>query len=90
MFAADKVTTPLLIMHDKEDSNVPFSQEGEWFSALNHLGRKVWLLSYAGESHTIKQLNNQLDYSNKLAAFFDHFLKGYPVPEWMDTNQLAR
>ncbi len=83
IFYAEKVTTPLLIMHNRQDSRVPFSQALEWFDALSSLHKKVWLLSYTGEGHTLDNDKNQEDYSKKLGEFFDHFLKGAPVPEWM-------
>lgn len=80
---ADKVLTPLLIMHNKDDAAVPWSQGLEWFMALRRLGKKVWMLQYDHEGHTMGYEKNEMDYSKRLAQFFDHFLKGKPMPKWM-------
>jgi dienelactone hydrolase len=83
-FMADKVTTPILILHNIGDHIVQFDQGLEWFNALTRLGKKVWMLSYNGEGHTIENEKNQLDYSIRLGQFFDHFLKGMSAPKWME------
>ena len=44
IFAADKVTTPLLIMHNDADGAVPWYQGIEYFTALRRLNKKVWML----------------------------------------------
>ncbi len=83
LFRADKVTTPILIMHNRRDGIVHFDQGLEWFNALSRLGKKVWMLSYDKEGHTIRDEKNELDYSVRLGQFFDHYLKGKPAPLWM-------
>ncbi len=80
---ADSVHTPLLIMHNKNDMHVPFSQGIEWFTALRRLGKPVWMLEYKGEGHQLQQPANQLDFATRLKQFFDHYLKGLPAPGWM-------
>ncbi len=40
LFGADKVTTPLLIMHNKLDGPVPWHNGVEYFTALHWLGKK--------------------------------------------------
>ncbi len=83
VFNANKVNTPILIMHNPEDGVVPFDQGMKWYNALSYLGKKVLMLSYDGEHHVINNERNQLDYSIRLAQFFDHYLKGTPPPIWM-------
>jgi len=83
IFQADRVTTPLLLMHNKNDANVDWQQSLEYFAALRRLQKKVWMLEYAGEIHILTREKNKLDYSIRLAQFFDHYLKGAPEPEWM-------
>lgn len=80
---ADKVTIPMLIMHNRADGSVNFSQGLSWYGSLVHLGKKAWMLTYDGETHTIKTEKNQLDYSIRLAQFFDYYLKGAIPPKWM-------
>jgi len=86
LFGADKVSTPLLIVHNKNDEAVTWSQALEWFSALRRLGKKAWLLQYEGADHTIDDPKQQLDYSIRLTQFFNHYLKGSPPPRWMTTG----
>jgi dipeptidyl aminopeptidase/acylaminoacyl peptidase len=83
VFRADKVKTPLLLMHNEKDGVVYFNQATEWYSHLSYLGKKVWLLSYDDEGHTIDVHKNQLDYTIRLQQFFDHYLKDKPAPIWM-------
>jgi dipeptidyl aminopeptidase/acylaminoacyl peptidase len=82
---ADKVNTPLLMMNNKEDRVVPFAQGVEFFTALRRLGKKVWMLQYDGEGHSLQPYSeNAIDFHNRMMQFFDHYLKGRPAPEWMD------
>lgn len=83
IFFADKVQTPLLIMHNRDDGEVPFQQGIEWFTALKRLGKKVWMLQYDKEYHVINQQKNKLDFSIRAKQFFDHYLMGAPAPGWM-------
>lgn len=53
IFCADKVTTPILLVNNKGDSQVPFSQGVEFFTALRRLGKKVWMLQYDGSGHIV-------------------------------------
>lgn len=87
---ADKVTTPLLLMANKGDSQVPFSQGIELFTALRRLGKKVWLLQYDKGDHGVGRGKDAMDYSIRMMQFFDHYLKGAPAPEWMVRGIPAR
>lgn len=90
VYGADKVTTPLLLMDNPEDQNVPWAQGIEMFTALNRLGKRVWLLEYEGEDHTLLLNENLWDFTVRLSQFFDHFLKGIPAPDWMESGHGAR
>jgi dipeptidyl aminopeptidase/acylaminoacyl peptidase len=83
LFAANKVNTPLLIMHNDMDGAVPWYQGIEYFTALRRLGKKVWMLQYNGEDHNLVERRNRKDLSIRLGQFFDHYLKGAPAPKWM-------
>ncbi len=83
VFKANKVTTPLLIQHNRDDTNVPFSQGLEFFLALRRLGKKVWMISYDGQGHGNMGGEPGVDFAIRQAQFFDHYLKGKPAPEWM-------
>lgn len=83
VFYADRVETPLLIMHNDDDGAVPWYQGIELFMALRRLGKPVWMLQYNGEAHNLKERRNRKDITKRLQQFFDHYLKGDPMPEWM-------
>jgi len=83
LFFADKVETPLLIMHNDADDAVPWYQGIEYFTALKRLGKPAWLLQYNKEVHNLAGRVNAKDLSIRLAQFFDHYLKGAPMPVWM-------
>jgi dienelactone hydrolase len=84
VFRADRVETPLLMIHNDEDDAVPWYQGIEYFLALRRLGKEAYLFSYNGEKHGLRKRINQKDYTRRLQEFFDHFLKGAPAPEWME------
>lgn len=83
VFHANRVNTPLLIMHNDADEAVPWYQGIEMFMALRRLEKPVWMLQYNGESHNIKARRNRKDITKRLQQFFDHYLKGDPMPRWM-------
>ncbi len=41
------------------------------------------MFNYNGEPHHIDRRPNQKDYTLRMQQFFDHYLKGAPMPEWM-------
>ncbi|MEP7163753.1 MAG: prolyl oligopeptidase family serine peptidase [Ferruginibacter sp.] len=83
LFNADKVTTPLLIMHNDADGSVPWYQGIEYFTALRRLGKKVWLLEYNGEDHNLVERKNRKDLSVRLGQFFDYYLKDAKPANWI-------
>jgi dipeptidyl aminopeptidase/acylaminoacyl peptidase len=83
IFFMDKVTTPVLILHNDNDGAVPWYQGIEYFIALRRLQKPVWLLNYNGEGHGLVKPENRRDFQIRMAQFFDHYLKGAPMPEWM-------
>lgn len=83
LFAADKINTPLLIMHNDADGAVPWYQGIELFSAMRRLGKKVWMLQYNGEDHNLVERRNRKDLSIRLSQFFDHYLKETKAPAWL-------
>lgn len=83
VFYADRVHTPLLIMHNDADGAVPWYQGIELFMALRRLGKPVWMLQYNSEAHNLRERRNRKDITIRLQQFFDHYLMGAPMPEWM-------
>ena len=83
LFAADKVQTPLLLMHNDADGAVPWYQSIEYFTALRRLNKKVWLLQYNGEDHNLVERKNRKDLSVRLGQFFDYYLKDAKPAKWI-------
>lgn len=82
IFNADRVATPLLLMHTTNDGICSFSQALEFFTALRRLGKKVWLLEYSDGNHGVVGKSAD-DFSIRLLQFFNHYLKDVPAPLWM-------
>ncbi len=84
IFHANKVNTPLLMMHNDADGAVPWYQGIEYFMALRRLDKPVWMLNYNDEAHNLIRWPNRVDLSHRMYDFFDHYLKGAPAPRWME------
>ena len=83
VFFADKVKTPLMIMHNDNDGAVPWYQGIEFFMALRRLNKPVWMVNYNGDSHNLMKKPNMIDLSIRLSQFFDYYLKDAEMPDWM-------
>lgn len=82
---ANKVTTPLLMMSNKLDNDIPFEQGIEFYTALRRLGKTVWMLQYDGQGHVVFGKAAE-DLEIRMKQFFDHYLKGACAPFWMTTG----
>jgi dienelactone hydrolase len=83
IFFLDKVRTPLLVMSNDQDGAVPWTEGIQLFTGLRRLNRPAWMLVYNGEDHNLIQRKNRKDFTVRLSQFFDHYLKGAPMPVWM-------
>ncbi|WP_280764754.1 prolyl oligopeptidase family serine peptidase [Parabacteroides sp. PFB2-10] len=84
LFTMDKVETPILIMHNDNDGHVPWYQGIEYFVALKRLQKPAWFLNYPGEIHWPMKMANRIDFQKRMLQFFNHYLKGEPMPKWME------
>lgn len=83
LFYADRMNTPLLLIHGDEDGAVPWEQSIEYYLALRRLNKPVVFLQYRGEGHHPAQYANKLDWAMRMKQFFDAHLLGAPAPAWM-------
>ena len=83
LFFADRVETPLLMMHNDADGAVPWYQGIEFFTALKRLSQPVWMLTYNDEAHNLRKRVNRKDLQRRMQQFFDHYLMDAPAPVWM-------
>lgn len=87
IFMADRVQTPILMLHNDADDAVPWYQGIEFFLALRRLGKEAYFFNYNGEPHGVRKRPNQKDYTVRMQEFFDHELKGAPKPAWMERGR---
>lgn len=83
IMSINKVSTPLLIFHNKQDGSCLWTQGLELFIALRRLGKKCWMLEYDDEGHVLRKQQNHIDLTIRATQFFDYYLKGMPPPKWM-------
>ncbi len=89
LFFADRIQTPLLMLHNDQDGAVPWYQGIELMMALRRLGKEAYMLNYNGEDHGLRERVNQRDWTIRMQQFFDHHLRGYPARDWMKTGRPA-
>lgn len=82
LFFVKNITTPLLMMNNKNDGQVYFTQGVEFFTALRRLGKKAWMLQYDNEDHIVFGEASK-DFTLRTKQFFDHYLMNKPAPKWM-------
>ena len=83
LFHLNKVTAPMVIMHNDADGAVPWYQGIEMFTALRRLGKKVWMFNYNGQGHGLTQRQDMKDYQIRMQQFFDYMLKGAKPAKWI-------
>ncbi len=82
LFNADKIHTPLLLLHGTVDTNVPIGESIQLFNALKILGRDVEFITVKDENHVISNFNNKLSWHNTIMAWFAKWLQD--DPSWWD------
>ncbi len=82
LFNADKINTPLLLLHGKADTNVPVGESTQMFTALRLLGKTVEYIEVEGENHGIMGYSKRIGWQNSIYAWFAKWLKDQP--EWWE------
>lgn len=82
LFNADKIQTPLLLLHGTVDTNVPIGESIQMFNALRILGKTVEFITVDGENHGISAYQKRIDWNKTIYAWFAKWLKDQP--EWWD------
>ena len=80
LFNADKIKTPLLLLHGNADTNVPIGESIQMFAALKILGKTVEFVQVDGENHGIVGYQKRIGWQNTIYAWFAKWLKD--EPEW--------
>ncbi len=82
LFHADKIKTPLLLLHGSDDTNVPPGESRQLYTALKLLGKEVELIEVEGQNHHILNYAKRIKWTKTILAWFDKWLKDQP--QWWD------
>jgi acetyl esterase/lipase len=83
LFSLNKVTTPVVILHNDNDDAVPYTQGLEMFTALRRLNKKAWFICYNGEPHGVMQRKNRKDLAIRFEQYFGWLLKDEKPARWL-------
>lgn len=83
LFNADKIHTPLLLLHGTADTNVPVGESIQIYNALKILNRPVELITVDGENHFIADYAKRRLWHSSIMAWFERWLKG--DSSWWDS-----
>jgi dipeptidyl aminopeptidase/acylaminoacyl peptidase len=75
-YLADKIHTPLLLIHGEKDDACPVEGAERMYNALKRLKRTAQLAVYAGEGHVpgTWSLVNAVDAGNRMTEFLEKYL----------------
>jgi dipeptidyl aminopeptidase/acylaminoacyl peptidase len=82
LFNADKINTPLLLLHGSKDTNVPIGESIQLFNALKILGKTVEFVQVDGEDHYIADYSMRTQWHNTIMAWFARWLQD--SPQWWE------
>lgn len=83
LFNADKIHTPLLLLHGTQDTNVPIGESIQIFNALKILGRDVEFITVEDQNHVITDFNKRKLWHATIMAWFAKYLQD--DPRWWDS-----
>ncbi|MNO51618.1 Prolyl tripeptidyl peptidase precursor [compost metagenome] len=75
---AQRVETPLLIMHGENDFRCPIGQAEELYTALKRLGKTTKLIRYPGSNHSLLKTGKpslRVDSFEQVNAWFNDYLR---------------
>ena len=74
LFNADKINTPLLLLHGTVDTNVPIGESIQLYNALKILGKPVEFITVDGENHFVLDYAKRELWHNSIMAWFARWL----------------
>lgn len=75
LFNANKVVTPILLLHGSVDTNVPLGESIQMYQALKLLGKDVDFIQVKNQDHHIKNYTQRILWNNTIFAYFAKHLK---------------
>ncbi|MDR0833784.1 MAG: prolyl oligopeptidase family serine peptidase [Candidatus Symbiothrix sp.] len=82
LFQADKINTPLLLLHGTVDTNVPIGESIQMYNALKVLGKNVEFVTVKDENHGITGYEHRIEWNKTIYAWFAKWLK--EQPQWWE------
>lgn len=82
LYRADKINTPLLLLHGTVDTNVPIGESIQMYTALKILGKEVEFIRIEGENHSVANYAKRLEFQKTILAWFEKHLQNNPT--WWD------
>jgi dipeptidyl aminopeptidase/acylaminoacyl peptidase len=70
---ADKVRTPTLVLHSRDDRRVPLPNGMVFYQALRERGVPTQMVVYPGEGHVIRQPRHREDVLRRVLAWFARY-----------------
>jgi dipeptidyl aminopeptidase/acylaminoacyl peptidase len=77
LFNADKIKTPILLLHGTADVNVPTGESIQLYTALKLLGNDVELVLIKDSDHIVLDYKQRIKWNNSIMAYMDKYLKGH-------------
>lgn len=78
LYNADKINTPLLFLHGDADTNVPFGESIQMFTALKVLGKETSMVGVKGQNHHVLDYAQREKWLNTMLAWFTKYLQDDP------------
>lgn len=75
LYMADRIKSPLLLLHGSIDNNVPPGESYQMFTALKLLGKNVVLITFKDQQHFILEYKKRIQWMNTIMAWWDKYLK---------------
>ena len=75
LYNADKIHTPILFLHGDSDTNVPFGESIQIYTALKLLGRETAFVAVKDANHQITEFNKRKQWQDTIFAWFAKYLQ---------------
>lgn len=83
LYNADKIYTPILFLHGDSDTNVPFGESIQMYTALRRLGRETAFVAVKGANHQITEFDKRQKWQETIFAWFAKYLQD--DPSWWES-----
>lgn len=78
LYNADKIKTPMLLLHGTKDVNVPTGESIQLYTALKILGVDVNLVFIKDADHIIYDYKQRIKWNNTIMSYLAKYLKDQP------------